>query len=172
MTACVVDTNVLVVANRENHEAGEECRLACILKLGDIRENGVVVLDKAEEILNEYKGKLFAKDSAWDIGKQFLMHLITNQGNSKCCELVPLTKNSSRGYEEFPDDEKLRGFDPDDRKFVAVAIASQSDPPICHATDKGWWNYEQALRRNGVIIDHLCPDQAPPGFGGGGANSP
>ena len=166
MTACVVDTNVLVVANQRNHEAGKQCRRDCTRKLKELRKNGVVVLDEAGEILNEYKGALPKLTGA--IGREFIIHLITHRGNHRHCELVPLTKNSNRGYEEFPDDEELRGFDPDDRKFVAVAIASQWNPPICHATDRGWWIYKDALRQYGVIIDHLCPDQAPPGFGGDG----
>lgn len=169
MTTCVVDTNVLVVANQENHEAGEECRLACTRKLRELGKNGVVVLDEAEEILDEYKGKLFAPDSAWDIGRKFLMHLIANQGNPQCCELVRLTKSDIRGYEEFPNDGKLRKILPNDRKFVAVAITSPRKPPICHATDRIWWDCESALGQYGVIIDHLCPDQAPPGFGENGA---
>jgi len=135
-------------------------------------ENGVVVLDEADEILDEYKNALFIPGSSWDTGRKFLMHLITNQGNPQRCELVSLTRNSNRGYEEFPDAEELRAFDPDDRKFVAVAIASQWNPPICHATDEGWWIYEDTLRQYGVIIDHLCPEQAPPGFGENGANRP
>jgi len=172
VTACVVDTNVLVVANQKNHEAGKQCRLDCTSKLNELMKNGVVVLDKAGEILNEYKGAVSNSGRPLGSGREFIIHLYNHQGNPRRCELVPLTRNSNRGYEEFPDDEKLRAFDPDDRKFVAVAIASQWNPPICHATDEGWWIYEAALRQYGVIIDHLCPEQAPPGFGEGGANRP
>lgn len=172
MTACVVDTNVLVVANQKNHEAGKRCRLACTRKLKDLMNNGVVVLDRTGEILNEYKGALSNPGRTLGNGMEFIIHLYNHRGNPQRCELVTLAKNSSRGYEVFPNDEELRGFDPDDRKFVAAAIASPRNPPICHATDKGWWIYKAALCQYGVKIKHLCEHLAPPGYGENGANRP
>ena len=159
MTACVVDTNVLVVANQRNHEAGKRCRRDCIRKLRELMKNGVVVLDKKGEIFNEYKGAV--PKPTWAIGREFIIHLYNHRKDPQRCELVPLTKNNTRGYGQFPKDKKLRKFPRKDRKFVAVAIASPRKPPICHATDWVWWGYENALGKHCVTIEHLCNHLAP-----------
>ena len=49
-------------------------------------------------------------------------------------------------------------FDPDDRKFIAVALAHSEKPPILQAVDSAWWNYRDALRQNGITIDFICED--------------
>lgn len=59
---------------------------------------------------------------------------------------------------DFPDDEMLAGFDRDDRKFVAVAIASGESPPILNASDTDWHDHRQALSRHGVAVEFVCPE--------------
>jgi hypothetical protein len=41
-------------------------------------------------------------------------------------------------FEQFPDVPELAGFDPSDRKCVAVAFASQHRPEILNAIDTDW----------------------------------
>ena len=64
----------------------------------------------------------------------------------------------SAAYREFPDDGELAGFDLADRKFVAVARAAGTHPPILNASDTDWWNDREALARNGVRVEFLCPE--------------
>ena len=45
-------------------------------------------------------------------------------------EITPVD-GSEINFEEFPDDSGLADFDPDDRKFIAVACAHEDNPPIC-----------------------------------------
>jgi hypothetical protein len=61
--------------------------------------------------------------------------------------------------EVFPDDPDLAAFDPADRKFVALALASDSHPSILNAVDSDWWHFREALRRAGVEVMFLCSDQ-------------
>ncbi len=60
-------------------------------------------------------------------------------------------------YVDFPDDPDLAGFDLNDRKFVAVALASKLDPEILNASDTDWWIHRESLERNRVRIRFLCP---------------
>jgi hypothetical protein len=59
---------------------------------------------------------------------------------------------------EFPVDRALKNFDRSDRKFVAVALAHPERPPILQAVDSKWWGFKDALNRNGVRVEFLCPD--------------
>lgn len=72
---------------------------------------------------------------------------------------MPLTPRPEdpRDFEEFPRDEALSGFDPSDRKFVAVSCAHSERPPILEATDSKWWGLWEALQRCGVDVRFLCP---------------
>ena len=76
------------------------------------------------------------------------------------CGLVPITPvdGSENEFEEFPDDPALNDFDPDDRKFIAVAAAHPERPPILQAVDSQWWDFRNALSRNGVIVEFICED--------------
>ena len=65
---------------------------------------------------------------------------------------------SHDSYDEFPGYEGLRGFDADDRKFIAVANAHEKRPAVLQATDSEWWGYRDALRHVGVRVEFLCPD--------------
>ena len=76
------------------------------------------------------------------------------------CDFVSITPidDLETDFQEFPTDPALTGFDPADRKFIAVALAHSEKPPILQAVDSEWWNYRDALRQNGVTIDFICED--------------
>ncbi len=90
----------------------------------------------------------------------FLKWALTNQTNPERCTRVELTPKleDSRDYEEFPSDASLSGFDPADRKFVAVSCAHPERPPILQATDSKWWALRDALAACGVNVSFLCPE--------------
>lgn len=79
-----------------------------------------------------------------------------NQSVEARCEQVSITP-SLNGFDEFPADPDLFTFDPDDRKYVAVALWSQHDPTVMNAVDPDWWEHRSTLVRNGVKIRFLCP---------------
>jgi hypothetical protein len=95
------------------------------------------------------------------MGDAFFKWVFQNQANSQVCETVEIhpRKGSDTDFEEFPKDPALAGFDPSDRKFVAVARTSARRPPILNAVDSDWWDFREPLRRNGVEVRFLCPEQ-------------
>jgi hypothetical protein len=129
--------------------------------LREVQDDHVILLDDGWYILKEYMGNLRSEGQP-GIGDAFLKWVLTNRRNPVCCEWVHITPASgSRGdesFEEFPDDAELDGFDPADRKFVAVALAHSEAPPILNAVDAGWWTFREALSKYAVQVEFLCPD--------------
>lgn len=156
----IIDTNVPLVANGKTEQASPECRLACTKRLSEVQQRGIVVLDNGWHILREYQKKLNGRGQP-GVGDAFLKWLLTNWANPKHCKLIAITPLSESkeetNFAEFPDDPLLMGFDPSDRKFVAVAMAHPEHPPILNATDTDWQIYHKALEKY-VQIEFLCPE--------------
>ena len=153
----VVDTNVVVVANGKSQQASAGCVLTCTEKLQQIMTGELkLVLDDNWKILGEYMRNLYSGGA--DVGDRFLGWLLINKDRQ--CDFVSITPidQSENDFREFPTDPALEDFDPADRKFIAVALAHSEKPPILQAVDSEWWNYRDALHRNGVTIDFICED--------------
>lgn len=157
MTA-VVDTNVPVVANGKSAQASPDCVLKCVESIGTVTKGGRLVLDDGWLIIAEYT-KHLAPSGQPGPGDAFLKWVLTNWTNPERCDLVPISprKGTKTDFSEFPQDPKLRKFDPSDRKFVAVARAHPECPPILQAVDLKWWDYRRALKSHGVTVQFLCP---------------
>ena len=153
----VVDTNVAVVANRKTEQASNKCVQKCIDELKRIHGECRVLLDHDYLILKEYKDNLNLSGQP-EAGDAFFKWLWDNQVNDQYTRRVRIDPQDDRGFEQFPDDPGLVLFDRDDRKFVAVAAASGSSPTIVNASDSGWWEHREALRRHGVDVCFLCPE--------------
>ena len=159
----VVDTNVPVVANGRSAQASPGCLLACIQRLDRVVAAETVVLDDQWRIMREYLNNLRSSGQP-GAGDRFLRWVLINVRNPERCEFVPITPiggddPDDTDFAEFPDDLALAGFDPNDRKFVAVACAHPQRPPILEATDPDWWNFRHALRTYGVQIEFLCEQE-------------
>lgn len=153
----IVDTNVPVVANG-GQEADPECVRACVGALRELTSGGHVVVDDGLEILQEYRKNLRAQGQP-GVGDAFFKWLWDNLYVKEVCTQIRLTEHPNRGYREFPEHEKLAGFDPSDRKFVAVAAAHPEHPPILQAVDSKWWGYRRALSQCGIRVEFLCFSQ-------------
>lgn len=159
MKAAVVDTNVGVVANQRETDASPDCVTACVDFLEQVTRGHVcVVVDAGWEILSEYERQLSSSGQPGP-GDAFLKWVLVNLANRDSCEQVEIHPHPARGFEEFPDDPALEGFDPSDRKFAAVALVSTARPPVANAVDSDWWEYREALERHGVRVRFLCDDQ-------------
>lgn len=163
MTHVVVDTNVPIVANGDHQQASAACQLSCVRFLRKIRKSGVVHIDDKGVILAEYRRYLAFKGDP-GVGDAFYKHLNDNFGNAHFVRVVPITPTQDEwGFVEFPQDERLKTFDLSDRVFVAVALASGSDPRIANAVDSDWENHSAVLAENGVEVIQLCLSQGKQG---------
>lgn len=162
----IVDTNVAVVANGRQRapQASPACVLTCVGRLRDLQLHHTLVLDDGWRILREYLRELSPAGQP-GVGDAFLKWVLTNRANPARCEQVRITPRDAAQPDgelrEFPADPILAGFDPSDRKFVAVALAHPDRPPILNAVDTDWWPYCAALAGHGVRVDFLCPDAMP-----------
>lgn len=162
MRPIIIDTNVLIVANRKAEHASLKCTLACIQALEGVCRTGIVVLDTGDAIFDEYR-KYASLSGQPGVGDAFLKWLLTYKHTPERCRLVPITEDEQWGYVEFPHVDALQGFDRSDRKFVAVALAHERDyqciPPIQNATDSDWWQYRHVFASHGIHIKFICDDQ-------------
>lgn len=152
----VVDTNVPAVANFKSEQADSNCEAACVKALKMIKAERRMLLDDKGLIIEEYRRNLSASGQP-GLGDAFFKWLFDNQFNPKHCRIVPLAFHDDRGFVEFPDDPRLAKFHDDDRKFVAVALASGNSPELLYAVERGWRRHRQALAENGVNVVCLCP---------------
>lgn len=92
-----------------------------------------------------------------------------NQANEILCLKVTVTPANTGFHDwavhdhdpdldEYPNDLSLAAFDRQDRKFVAVSLASKLNPVILNAVDSDWKYHENALNNLGVAVEFLCPE--------------
>ena len=158
----IVDTNVPIVANGKADQASEDCVEICIDELMKITEGNVkLVLDDQRRIIGEYRNKLNPGGFP-GVGYEFLKWVEINWANPQQCDLVSIIPidGLETNFQEFPTDPALADFDPDDRKFIAAALAHPEKPPILQAVDNQWRNYRDAFRRNDVTVDFICKDDS------------
>ena len=154
-----MDTNVGVVANERHSGASPECVIACVDALEQIVAGRArLVLDDGWEILKEYLRHMSSSGQPGP-GDAFLKWALNNLANPERCERVPLDRGEDGRHLRFPETPELASFDPSDRKFVALALASLSRPPVANAVDSGWWHFREALHRAGVEVRFLCSDR-------------
>lgn len=155
MSVVVVDTNVILVANRQHQDISPDCVKTCALVLQDIMKMGRLALDDGFLVLLEYQNKTQPKQGNRP-GDAFVKWALNNRSNAKWVDQVPLLAHDERGFESFPDDAELVNFDTPDRKFVAVSGAHPDKPPIAQAADSKWLDWAPALHRHGIKVDFLC----------------
>src|SRR5713101_8350348 len=120
MSVTVVDTNVVLVANRQHADVSQECIAICAQRLQKIMKDEKLALDNCFRILIEYQNKTTPKTGN-RAGDAFVKWALQNNANPRRVDLVELSDHATREYESFPDDPALEEFDRPDRIFVAVA---------------------------------------------------
>lgn len=158
VTTLIVDTNVILVANRQHADVSEACILSCAKRLQEIMTTGRIAIDDGYRILGECRHKTRPR-----VGKRpgdaFVKWLLRNNANPSKCDQIPLADHPDRGFESFPDDPRLASFDPPDRMFVGVAASHAQRPPIAQAADSKWLGWAPALAEQGITVDFLCPQE-------------
>jgi hypothetical protein len=159
MSAIVIDTNILLVADGQAPHMSPSCRLECLKRLEKTRATEQVVLDYQRTILTEYGNKLNPSRRSPSPGGAFFKWLLVTQCNPKHSTMVNLTplKEDETRFAEFPPDTELEAaFDPSDRKFVAAAYVHPEKPPILESSDSKWLGWEESLRGHGIRLEVLC----------------
>ena len=156
MSELVVDTNVWVLADRITSISGDtpaveaDCIEACYRWIQQFAEgNDSLVVDRSYRIFREYRLNI----SIGGLSEQILNRL----------ESIPLERLvfvdiefDRDGYAIVPTEAMIE--DESDRKFIAVAIASEPYAPIYNATETDWTEEKERLSLFGLIVHELCPD--------------
>lgn len=154
----VVDTNVILVANKQNGDASVDCVQTCARRLREICKNGHVVVDDMGRIFGEYRNKTLKHKGQREAGDEFVLWMISNLWNPDRCTQVQITPTSEdeQDFKEFPAHAGLRSFDRSDRVFVAVANVHRDRPPILAACDTDYWKCREGFSASGITINFLC----------------
>ena len=154
----VVDTNVVLVANKQFSSASPGCVQTCVRRLREICSGGHLAVDDAQRIFNEYRNKTLKRKGQREAGDEFVLWMMTNLWNPTRCTQVKLSpkRHDDQDFDEFPAHDGLRTFDRSDRVFVAVANAHPEHPPILAACDTDYWQCRDALAASGITVDFLC----------------
>jgi hypothetical protein len=147
----VIDSNVAIVANGRETNAGPKCRLRAIERLNELLADGQIVVDVAGEMIDEYRRYCEPKGQP-GVGDRFFREILMNYEGK--IERVHLEKDDEGNFVDFPKDPDLAGFDHDDKKFAAAGRKAQC--PVANATDSDWLDYRVPLERNGVEIEFVC----------------
>ena len=163
MGAVIVDTNVIVISN-DTDDKRADCRDRCQDRLQQIFDQcEKVVIDNNWRILGEYEDNV-NPNARKGIGDLFVKTLLQNLKNPEICTIVHITSLSGNGtdFEEFPTDNALSNFDPDDRKFIAVAHVYESihqqKATLLQAADSQWYGFRETLIRNGLEVEFICEE--------------
>ncbi len=154
----VVDTNVIATANTVEDIDLLPCASRCADALVAVRDGRVLVLDRLQDILQEYRRNASSSGQPRP-GDAFVVWVLTNFANPERCVLVDLTPDADRVYAEFPDDPDLSDFDREDRKFCAAAIASGIRREVILGLDTDWYVAREALDRHGLDLTFVCPEE-------------
>ena len=164
MDAVIVDTNVIVIANDTDDNDRRDCSERCQERLHQILSHGEkVVIDNNWRILGEYEDNV-NPNARKGVGDLFVKRLLQNLKNPEICTMVHITPSVGNGtdFEEFPDDPALSDFDPDDRKFIAVALVYESihqqKATLLQAADSQWYGFRETLIRNGLEVEFICEE--------------
>lgn len=161
MKYVIIDTNVPMKAaeNIFQLDIDRKCSTAC---LGFIKKllssKDIVLLDSEGDILKEYLNQLKKYSGIQDnIASTFFKWVLQNRCSDRV-NVYNITKTGENTYNEFPDNPKLASFDFSDRKFVALAKAHPSHPPIYDGSDTDWWIFRQELNEEGIEVIFLCEE--------------
>lgn len=159
-TKCVVvDTNVFAVAQGLHDRASETCRTHCAELLSQIQQGKhIVVVDNecsGEAIFNEYLQTLKDRHVS-GVGTKLAINLWRRRHDPSVCRKVDITPCDipPGSFDDVP--ERLKDFDIDDHKWIAVAVAEGSHPKIYQALDSEWWDRSRDFVESGIDVVFLC----------------
>ena len=137
--------------------------MACIRRLGTARIEDRILLDRAGLVVSEYRSYASLSGGPGP-GDLFMKWLWDNRANPVRCLEIELSAlaGDPEDFEEFPTSLRTAGFDRDDRKFVALALACNPNAPILNAVDTDYADAYPLLQSEGVDVEFLCDHVQPP----------
>lgn len=167
----IIDTNVPLTAAGRNPQATETCVLSCGETVNQIlKGETVIVVDADDNAIAEYRNNMYPDPKGTPAG-QFLMYLLMNRNHPHRVKSLSLVTDVNGRFEDYPDNEdkwtttdiRCKRFDPDDKKWVALALRFKSemstDAPIVNAADRCWIAFEEQLKSVGLALEMLCRDE-------------
>ena len=156
MSEVVVDTNVWVKVDEEVAEMETEEEKQCIIASQSWLEQFIssddrLVVDSfaTYAVMTEYRRNVRRGGVAENLLNELTGRLYGRLVEKK----IELDKN---GIAILPPPFHLS--DPEDRKYVAVAVQCQPFATIYNATDADWAEDRKILTEHGLTIYELCPD--------------
>lgn len=158
MPECIIDTNVVLVAEPSTHMSNE-CSARCADFIGSVVSGKfLMVIDDDYLLLEEYE-RYKDKHNPYSYPQRFLKWIYTYQSNPRYIKQVKINKSETSGFKEIPESIKTVGIDPSDLKFIAVSFANSNLAPIYEASDSKWIGWEKSLNEEGVQVIFLCKDE-------------
>lgn len=150
----VVDTNVLLVASAAHPyspfgdsglPAEDQQRVFEWLAAFRADSARAMVWDTLWKIYEEYRHKLTAQDYGLQVVHEKMMgaRYVEIDYDEDGAALVPPV---------------FAGFDPSDRKFLAVLLADAGQSTLVNASDTDWLDIEAELAAAGQTVEHLVED--------------
>ena len=158
MPEYIVDTNVPIVAQGDEHPMDLECELACVEFIEQVISNRhVIVIDDAFHVIREYQHKLNSKGQQ-KLGDLFLHWVLLNQANPSRVKQVSITQIDTLGhdFDEYPNSLSHIEIDNSDKKFIAIAKVNGNPSTIVQSSDSKWIGWAKALQDEGIYVNFLC----------------
>ena len=151
MAKYVIDTNVPIVANGKSEGISLDCRKSAVETLVRALNGGKIFIDAEGEIQAEYRRYLNPQGQP-GVGDLFYREVLNCHPDRIVQIAVPKLPDGE--FADVPQDLVDSGFDPSDRKFVAVAKRSKS--PIYNAVDTDWIEKRAILEANKIKVVFVC----------------
>jgi hypothetical protein len=147
--ACVVDTNVPIVANGDNQEICFECRFSTVEFLERLMNSGRLIVDMGGSVEAEYWRHL--KTGYPGVGNRFIQHFF--QAHAHRVDRIEITADGNN-FAEMKFTGPLKNFDVSDRKFAT--LSKVTGRPVYVSVDTDWAISKSDLENSGVEIEFLC----------------
>jgi hypothetical protein len=156
MTSRIVDTNVWLAASGSD-AAGAECQQTCFEWMKAFRKSGAnLVVDRASFLPEAVPGTSVLQELRQNLAPGAFARTLLNDHFMRgyLFDLVELEYDGEGAM--LPESIELPGFEPADRKWVALHLGHDRQPPIHNACDGDWIKHEADLESAGIRVVQLC----------------
>lgn len=157
MNKYIIDANVALLAGTPVKDIPREqliCARKCVNFIKEFMDNpeSSLVLDAEGRILKEYRG---ADTLSRGQNMATVFSKWAHQMPKHAEDFIPLQEIRENEFKIYPNSERLRTFDPPDRKYIALSYNHQEKPPIAEASDSKWWGIQDDLRQHGIEVHFI-----------------